>query len=332
MYQSFPAVSVIVPIYKVERYLVHCVDSILAQTLKDIEVFLVDDGSPDGCPEICDKYAARDARVRVIHQKNGGYGKAVNVGMALARAPYVAIVEPDDWIEPGMYEKLLEMAEKHDADVAKCWFYDFLDIEQGGHDRPFPGAPSLPEDVSFSIEENAELLYMHPSVWSCLYKRDFLQKHGIRMQELPGSGWTDNLFQVQTMCCAARIVYLSQPYYHWRRVNVEQADDLNDYRIPFERSDAIHQWLKETGHDKPAILAPLYARELVYILIVSRMRVIGDMADCCCRMSAMCRRMDKNILLEAPLNRKTRKAYKLCMLSPRLFIWSRRLTRLLKQR
>lgn len=329
---SPPAASIIVPIYKVERYLEQCVDSILAQTLRDIEVVLVDDGSPDGCPAMCDAYAARDSRVRVIHQENGGYGKAVNAGLAVARAPYVGIVEPDDWIEPDMYEKLLAAAQGHDADVAKCWFYDFLDVKDGGHDTRFPFTCPPPVNKPFRIGEYPVFLFLHPSVWTCLYRREFLERCQIRVKEVPGAGWTDNLFQVQTLCQAERIVYIDDAYYHWRRVNVESADDLRDYRIPFERSDEIHAWLAENGLDTPETLASLYARELSYVLIVSRMKNIDDMADCCRRIKAMCGRMDKQVLRQAPLNRKTRKAYKLCMLEPRLLIWSRQLRRWFKER
>ena len=97
-----PKVSVVVPIYGVEKYLRECVDSILAQTLKDIEVILVDDGSPDGCSAIVDEYAAKDPRVVAVHQPNGGYGRAVNNGIELAKGEYIGIVESDDWIEPTM--------------------------------------------------------------------------------------------------------------------------------------------------------------------------------------------------------------------------------------
>jgi len=326
-----PAVSVVVPIYKVERWLSQCVDSILTQTLREIEVILVDDGSPDACPTLCDAYAARDPRVRVIHQENGGYGKAVNTGIAAATAPYIGIVEPDDYLAPEMYEVLLNLARQHNADVAKVWFYDLLDAGEKQHCRPFPFLSPPPENKAFRIADYPVLLYMHPSVWTCLYRREFLETNGIRMKEAPGAGWTDNTFQVQTLCLAESIAYINDPLYHWRRVNEEAADDLNDYRVPFDRCDEIHAWLAEQNIDHPGILANLYARELSYLLIVSRMWNIEDMGDCCRRMRAMCRRMDRLILAQAPLNRKSRKAYRLCMISPSLLIWSRRLRRFMKE-
>lgn len=326
---NVPSVSVVVPIYNVERYLCQCVDSILNQTLRNIEVILVDDGSPDGCPAIVDKYAAQDSRVVAVHQPNGGYGKAVNHGISLARGKYVGIVEPDDFIEPEMYALLYEKAEEHQADVAKCWFYSYLDTESKKEIKPFGSA--LPNfDGCFTIMEQPELLRMHPSVWSAIYRREFLEENKIRVVEAPGAGWTDNPFQVQTLCCAKRIYFVDKPMYYWRQINLEAADDLKDYRIPFLRSDEIHAWLKANDMYKPELLSQLYFREMAYVLIVSRMLHIDDMKDCCGRIRAMIKRMDKKILRLSPFIRKFRKAYRLCRLSPRFYIFTRRLRRKLR--
>lgn len=324
-----PLVSVVVPIYKVERYLRQCVDSILAQTLQNIEVILIDDGSPDGCPVIVDEYAANDSRVVAVHQPNGGYGKAVNHGISLARGKYIGIVEPDDFIEPGMYELLYEKAEEYQTDVAKCWFYSYMDTES--KQEITPAVTFLPGfDTCFTIMEQPELLRMHPSVWSAIYRREFLEENKIRVVEAPGAGWTDNPFQVQTLCCAKKIYYVDKPMYYWRQVNLEAADDLKDYRIPFLRSDEIHAWLKENNMYKPELLSQLYFREMAYVLIVSRMLYIDDMKDCCSRIKAMIKRMDKKILRLTPFTRKFRKAYRLCCLSPRFYIFTRRLRRKLR--
>jgi len=117
-----PAVSVIVPVYLVEPYLRRCADSVLAQTLTDIEVILVDDGSPDNCPAVCDEYARRDSRVRVIHQKNGGLGSARNAGLAEASGEYIAFVDGDDFIDPGMYGHMLSAIRNNQADICICGY------------------------------------------------------------------------------------------------------------------------------------------------------------------------------------------------------------------
>ena len=112
-----PKVSIVVPIYNVEKYLDRCIQSLLAQTLKEIEIILVDDGSDDGCAQICDQYAERDSRIKVVHKKNGGLDSARKAGIAIASGKYVGYVDGDDWIEPFMYERMVELAEKYGANV-----------------------------------------------------------------------------------------------------------------------------------------------------------------------------------------------------------------------
>ena len=114
-----PKVSIIVPTYNVEKYLAECMETIIAQTLKDIEIICVDDGSTDNSGTILDSYAAKDNRIKVIHKENGGYGKAMNVGLDNASGEYIGIVEPDDKIELNMYETLYLAAEKNNVDFVK---------------------------------------------------------------------------------------------------------------------------------------------------------------------------------------------------------------------
>ena len=112
--------SVIVPVYKVEPYLHRCIDSIRNQTYKNLQIILVDDGSPDNCGKICDEYAELDARIIVVHQKNGGASAARNKGLRYAVGDYVAFVDSDDWIASTMYETLVRMIERNDLDIARC--------------------------------------------------------------------------------------------------------------------------------------------------------------------------------------------------------------------
>lgn len=113
-------ISVIVPVYKTEFFLCRCVDSILGQTYKDIEVILIDDGSPDMCPALCDDYAVKDARVKVIHQANSGVAVARNTGLAVAKGEYITFVDSDDYIEPVMYEMMMDIVKKYQCDVVMC--------------------------------------------------------------------------------------------------------------------------------------------------------------------------------------------------------------------
>ncbi len=121
--ETAPKISIIVPVYNMEKYLHQCVDSILAQTFKDFELLLIDDGSKDSSPKICDDYAAADSRVRVIHKENGGLSDTRNLGISMAKAPLVGFVDSDDWIDPDMYEVLYDTLVDNDADISMCGHY-----------------------------------------------------------------------------------------------------------------------------------------------------------------------------------------------------------------
>lgn len=168
-----PLISIIVPVYGAERYLRRCVDSILAQTYSNIEVILVDDGSQDQCPQICDVYAKQDARVRVIHKQNGGLSDARNCGIAAARGELIGFVDSDDAIMPDMYAYLYDGMSRTDSDIAVCGVSDEYEDVQ----------PGLPSDMNYIIEETVlnrgqaveavlrdEVIVSH--AWDKLYKKE----------------------------------------------------------------------------------------------------------------------------------------------------------------
>ena len=162
-------ISVIVPIYKVEKYLEHCVNSILSQTIKNIEVILVDDGSPDKCGEICDELAKTDERIKVIHKSNGGLSDARNAGIDIALGKYIGLVDSDDYIAPAMYEKLLNAIEENDADASMCYACNIYDDDmeyrscQSGAIEVFEG-----EDILDALFEKK----LNNFAWTKLYKRE----------------------------------------------------------------------------------------------------------------------------------------------------------------
>lgn len=211
-------VSVIVPVYNVEPYLPVCMDSILAQTLKEIEIICVDDGSTDGSGAILDGYAMKDSRVRVFHRENGGYGKAVNAGIDAARGEYIGIVESDDKILPSMYEKLYRAAREHGLDLAKsdCIFWwEAMDYAYEHHKEylePFYGRV-----LDASCRRTFFLFLMN--IWSGIYKREFLEKCQIRCNETAGASYQDNGFWMQTMCLAERAMWLKEAFYLYRQDN-----------------------------------------------------------------------------------------------------------------
>ncbi len=311
-------VSVIIPCYNVEKYLRQCLDSVISQTLKDIEIILIDDGGKDNCPQIIDEYAAKDSRIIAIHKENGGYGQSMNIGLERVTGEYIGIVEPDDYIDSKMYEDLYNIAKQYDSDIVKSCFYDNLQAPQETRIKKAKWKDYIPEDRSFTIKEYPYFLYYHPSIWSCIYKREFLNKNNIHFIEAPGAGWTDNPFQVQTMCLAERINYTSNAYYYWRRLNANASDELKDYKIPFERCNEIHNWLKENNIKDENILAHIYKRELAYINIVLGMRKISNKKDCFERINNLLDKMDKDIILHNKnISKKELKQYLSAIKNPK---------------
>lgn len=162
-------VSIIVPIYKVEKYLKQCLDSIINQTYKNLEIILVDDGSPDNCGNICDEYAKNDIRIKVIHKENGGLSSARNAGLDIATGEYISFIDSDDYVAKDFIEKLYDLCEENDADIAEC---DFLKFEKN---------VSLGNEIDICIQafnsiEMQKRLYSPEYVrtvvvWNKLYKR-----------------------------------------------------------------------------------------------------------------------------------------------------------------
>ncbi|MBR0482901.1 glycosyltransferase [Candidatus Saccharibacteria bacterium] len=214
-----PKVSVVVPIYNVEKYLRECIDSILGQTLKEIEVILVDDGSPDGCGRIIDDYAKQDARIVPIHQKNSGYSAAVNKGIDLARGEYIGIIESDDFIESNMYESLYQNAKKNETDITKGMFFFYNPTLPPSKQNKVWANPCgidlrLAPDGPFRAYEWPQIIGFHSSIWSSLYRASFIKK--IKIPETAGASYQDFPFMIEAMCRAKRISVVKQPFVHWR--------------------------------------------------------------------------------------------------------------------
>ncbi|GEM_PF-458389 len=235
-----PKVSIILPIFKVENYLRKCVDSIIAQTLEDIEIILATDG-PEACDEICREYEKQDSRVKVVFHP-GSYGKAFNRSLEIAAGEYVGIVETDDWCDSTMFEKLYAKAKVRDADVVKCGFYFAFDDSQKNYTVLYDGY-----DEDFSIIKQPDFLSSQPAVWSCIYRKDFLQRNNITMIEERMS-FIDAPFHYETLCKAERYILLKEPLYYYYQdnpgqtvQNIKTFDGLNAEKIAYPK---IHQNLE----------------------------------------------------------------------------------------
>lgn len=264
-------VSVVIPVYNTASYLAECLDSVLAQTHRNIEVIVVNDGSTDGSLEIMRDYEARDSRLRVIDKPNGGYGHSVNRGLSEARGEYLSIIEPDDLIDARMFEELLSASgygTSDAADIIKGSYWEYF--APAGSD-PWVEMPNLmncmpKEPMKFKLSEHWEVLYHHPSIWSALYRRNFIEEKGIRMIEPKGAGWADNPFFFETLLQAKTLVWVPKPYYYYRQDNPNASSNLKDYHMPFDRLRDVRGIFNRLNITNPDYLVCLYNREFCYIL------------------------------------------------------------------
>ena len=178
-----PVISIVVPVYKVENYIHRCVASLQKQTLEDIEIILVDDGSPDRCPEICDDLALRDSRIKVVHKKNGGLSSARNAGLRIAKGEYIGFVDSDDTVDPDMYRKMLDVMESQRVDFVMSDYLRIpaegepylktLDIPGGRYDKAAIRREIFPQLIMGETIDYGPLL----SVCHCLYRTEFLRRN-----------------------------------------------------------------------------------------------------------------------------------------------------------
>lgn len=203
-------ISIIVPVYNVEKYLDRCMQSILQQTYQRLEIILVDDGSTDSSAQKCDSYARRDSRVTVIHKQNGGLSDARNAGLEAASGAYIGYVDSDDWIEPDMYERMYRACVENDAQLAVCrYFNEYRDrTESGGSGS----VVSLSRDELLKIYIGGDDAYViYNSVWSKLFKRDLVEG----MVFPKGRNSEDIMYTTRAFCRAHKAVYLDSSFYHY---------------------------------------------------------------------------------------------------------------------
>ena len=237
MSEREPKISVIVPVYKVEAYLRKCLDSIVNQTYRNLQIILVDDGSPDDCGKICDEYAAEDNRVEVVHQENGGLSAARNAGLALVTGDYIGFVDSDDWIEPDMYEYLLENALKYQADIAVCGRVErYVDKEVF---RGFSEIEVLAREPALKYLLQNDLLQNY--AWDKLYKRELFQDICFPS----GKTFEDVAVMHKLFIKAERVVCLPEAKYNYLLRfnsildNISLSNRINYYLASKERYDEM---------------------------------------------------------------------------------------------
>lgn len=224
-----PKVSVIVPVYNVEKYLPKCLDSLVRQTLDDLEIIVIDDGSTDASGAIADRYAENAKNMVVLHQPNGGYGKAMNLGLSVARGKFIGILESDDWCSPMMFERMYELAVEREVEVLKCDYYLWW-----GDDNHSTYCSILPPNIyniTTTVKDCPRLVLMPPSIWSAVYRHDFLVENGINFMETPGASYQDTSFSHKALFSAKSFLVVNEAYLYYRQDNLSSS--VNDKRKIF---------------------------------------------------------------------------------------------------
>ncbi len=213
------AVSILVPVYNVKKYLRECLDSLERQTLEDIQIICIDDGSTDSSPEILAEFQGRDPRFEIITKKNSGYGDSMNQGLAQARGEYIGIVESDDFVNLDMFEKLYKIATKNDVDIVKSNFFEHSFHDGRNWDIFIDNLFHCVCDEVFCPADNQNIFLTQPAIWSALYKRSFLEDNDIKFLPTPGASFQDTSFNFKVFGAANRVILTHDAFLHYRTDN-----------------------------------------------------------------------------------------------------------------
>lgn len=260
-----PKISVIVPVYNTEKYLQRCVDSILAQTLGDFELLLVNDGSTDGSGMICDEYAQKDSRVRVFHKENGGVSSARNLGLENAQGKWITYVDGDDWIEPTMYEELYKKAIEDKADVV------YSDLKMVFKDKE-----EYYSTAKHSWDKKEMMKNYIASVWTCLVyaivKRDVYEANNLK-SPTHLCYCEDFWLSVRLFHFAKKISYINKAFYSYYRVNETSRMNNLDKKTQKDEQTAYLEtieFFKEQG------VVDRYEQELSWRVLKGKQEMVLD--------------------------------------------------------
>lgn len=265
-----PAVSIIVPVYRVpEKYLRACIESCRRQTLQELEIILVDDGSPDQCGNICDEYAAEDSRIRVIHKENGGLSAARNTGFLAASGDWIMFVDGDDWIDPDMCACMYETACREDVQMVMCGI-----TKEYGHTS---------EVYHFYIEEKTyrgeacrwlqqQLLVFEGNIgdaYSKLINRKYLEDHHLLHDEQLRQGLEGLEFNLRVFETLQGAVFLNRPFYHYiyNEKSISASHDERNHQYVLDCMETIRDFI-ETSRNREALL-PWFDNRLLYVIITT---------------------------------------------------------------
>ena len=290
-------ISVIMPSLNVKPFIEECIESVLNQTLEDIEIICVDAGSTDGTLEIIKKISKTDSRIKILHSDKKSYGYQMNLGISHANGEYIGIVETDDFIDEKMYEKLYDLTDNAAVDIAKVNFYHYYNDATKRKDGSKIKLPSKP----FSAYDHSNILNGHPSIWAAIYKKSFLMENNISFMEAPGGGWVDNPFLFKTMLAAKSIVYNSEPLYYYREENPDSSsNDLTDLTLPMRRMMDNLDVLDEFSCENENVIKALYIRIFWHVRdVLNRDNFNQQKFDVLNSFYLVLKRLDENIIYKS---------------------------------
>ncbi len=212
--------SIIIPIYNVEKYLEQALDSLAKQNLDecDVEFLLINDGSTDGSVNIARHYVDADNRFRLYDRTNFGYGATLNYGIEQANGKYIGVLEPDDWVDTGMYSEMLKRANDFELDIVRC---NYKKVWSGGirEAEIIKSSMKIMPDLKFSPKDTPECFFFHPAIWSMIVKREMLIENGIRLLETPGAAFQDTSYSFKLWTCARSAMLVDEAYVNYRQDN-----------------------------------------------------------------------------------------------------------------
>lgn len=285
------AVSVLIPICNSFPTLRRALDSAINQTLKNIEIICINDGSTDDSPAIIKEYMVKDKRIKTIDKKNSGYGDSMNHGLDIATGEYVAILEPDDFYEPDMLKTLYNIAKKNDLDIVKADFYQYNNAKDS--DKRYYLIPRSKANKTLS-GKGVEFIYeCQPSIWSAIYRRQFLLDNKIKFQTTPGASYQDTSFNFKAFASAKRTIFLDKPVIHYRVDNAGSSINNVNNKLNYidKEYDEIDRFISDKHLD---YLCPeaAYCRYITYRWAMSKLSM-RQRRDYVKHISPLLRRHDK---------------------------------------
>lgn len=223
-------VSIVIPIYNKQKYLEECLDSIIAQTYENIEIICVDDGSTDSSLEILYKYKNKDNRIIIIEQENRGAGNARNTGMAAATGKYIQFLDADDFFEITMVEKMINKAEKIEADIVICNALEYIEETKEKKHHTWLREENIYQDPFCFNEVEDIFLITQSNIWNKLYRMDFVLENNLKFQEIISNN--DTGFSILTLFLAKKITYVNEYFIYYRNY-------VDSYRIATKRDKNI---------------------------------------------------------------------------------------------